>query len=185
MKKLSVLLLAVFIAFSFASCDNSTPSPVDNAPEINTQDKFGALEDGAKAEISLYHSSLLLDEKAFENIQKLTAEASEKPNTEVSESFYNGSLKITAKQDGENGYIKIDYDEYALDQYTVWGTYELSGPLDVDHNRMKISVVFRADEAISELGLVSGDVFSITYEMDETSGHLTASLNGEPLKITM
>lgn len=67
MKKLLVLLLAAFIAFSFASCDNSTPTPENpavNAPAVNTEERFAAMDDNEKIQfVSLIDGTASMSEE--------------------------------------------------------------------------------------------------------------------------
>lgn len=186
MKKLLVLLLAAFIAFSFASCDNSTPTPENpavNAPAVNTEERFAAMDDNEKIQFVR-----LIDGTASvgEEYNKLGAELSQKmmknPNKQQTVSNEAKTITMTGIYNTSKPEMNmtVTYDGLVINGLTFWGQTKLmSSPSG--NSSTASSYTVRVEEA--SMGLEVGDVFSYVSESlsNSTGGSTTYTLNGQKL----
>lgn len=186
MKKLLVLLLAAFIAFSFASCDNSTPTPENpavNAPAVNTEERFATMDDNEKIQFVR-----LIDGTASvgEEYNKLGAELSQKmmknPNKQQTVSNEAKTITMTGIYNTSKPEMNmtVTYDGLVIDGLTFWGQTKLmSSPSGSSSSTASYTV--RVEEA--SMGLEVGDVFSYVSESlsNSTGGSTTYTLNGQKL----
>lgn len=187
MKKLLVLLLAAFIAFSFASCDNSTPTPEKpavNAPAVNTEERFAAMDDNEKIQfVSLIDGTASMSEE----YKKLGTELSQKmmKNHNKQQTASNEAKTITMtgiyNTSKPEMNMTVTYDGLVIDGLTFWGQTKLmSSPSEISSTA---SYTVRVEEA--SMGLEVGDVFSYVIEREPDSSGDGASiaytLNGQKL----
>lgn len=186
MKKLLVLLLAAFIAFSFASCDNSTPTPENpavNAPAVNTEERFAAMDDNEKIQFVR-----LIDGTASvgEEYNKLGAELSQKmmknPNKQQTVSNEAKTITMTGIYNTSKPEMNmtVTYDGLVINGLTFWGQTKLmSSPSG--NSSTASSYTVRVEEA--SMGLEVGDVFSYVSESlsNSTGRSTTYTLNGQKL----
>ena len=185
MKKLLVLLLAAFIAFSFASCDNSTPTPENpavNAPAVNTEERFATMDDNEKIQfVSLIDGTASMSEE----YKKLWAELSQKmmknPNKHQTISNEAKTITMTGIYNTSKPEMNmtVTYDGLVIDGLTFWGQTKLmSSP---SGSSSTASYTVRVEEA--SVGLEVGDVFSYVSESlsNSTGGSTTYTLNGQKL----
>lgn len=186
MKKLLVLLLAAFIAFSFASCDNSTPTPENpavNAPAVNTEERFATMDDNEKIQfVSLIDGTASMSEE----YKKLWAELSQKmmknPNKQQTISNEAKTITMTGIYNTSKPEMNmtVTYDGLVIDGLTFWGQTKLMSSPSGNYSSTA-SYTVRVEEA--SVGLEVGDVFSYVSESlsNSTGDSTTYTLNGQKL----
>ena len=183
MKKLLILLLSAFIAFSFASCDNSTPAPENpavNAPAVNTEEKFAAMDDDAKISIvNMVDGMAMYSEEYNELASDLSRKMMQNPNKQQTVTNEAKTITITGIYDTSKPDMNmtVTCDGLVIEGLTFWGqTKMMSSPAG---SSSTASYTVRVEEA--SMGLEVGDVFSYVSEMQSGASSPVYTLNGEEL----